>query len=62
MDLDIVTKFVQDSLNELEMQRMEDAQEAYIAAVAAAKEIQDEYSITAARIARLHLLSLVIKN
>lgn len=53
---------MQDSLNELEMQRMEDAQEAYIAAVAAAKEIQDEYSIAAARRARLHLLSLVIKD
>ncbi|KAL8124034.1 protein MICROTUBULE BINDING PROTEIN 2C [Apium graveolens] len=51
-----------DSSNELEMQRMEDAQEAYIAAVAAANEIQDEYSIAAARSARLHLLSLVIKN
>ncbi|KAK1383840.1 hypothetical protein POM88_021575 [Heracleum sosnowskyi] len=51
-----------DSLDELKMQRMEDAREAYIAAVAAAKEIQDEYSIAAARSARLHLLSLVIKN
>lgn len=52
-----------DCLNELEMQRMmEDAQEAYIAAVATAKEIQDEYSIAAARSARLHLLSLVVMN
>ncbi|XP_017238538.1 protein MICROTUBULE BINDING PROTEIN 2C [Daucus carota subsp. sativus] len=51
-----------DSLDVLEMQRLADAQEAYIAAVAAAKESQDEYSIAAARSARLHLLSLVIKN
>ncbi len=40
---------------------MEGARKAYIAAVAAAKEKQDEDSITAAASARLHLQSLVLK-
>ena len=40
---------------------MEDARKAYIAAIAAAKEKQDEESIAAAANARLHLQSLVFK-
>lgn len=50
-----------DDLDEMEIQRMEGARKAYIAAVAAAKEKQDEDSITAAASARLHLQSLVLK-
>jgi hypothetical protein len=53
--------FKQDDLDEMEIQRMEGARKAYIAAVAAAKEKQDEDSITAAASARLHLQSLVLK-
>lgn len=52
----------QDPFDEIEMQKLEAAQEAYIAAVAAAKENQDEESIDGARSARLRLLSLVLKN
>lgn len=44
------------------MQKMEEAREAYIAAVAAAKEKQDEESIATAANARLHLQSLVFKS
>uniref|UniRef100_A0A7N2MQT0 Uncharacterized protein n=1 Tax=Quercus lobata TaxID=97700 RepID=A0A7N2MQT0_QUELO len=51
-----------DNLDEMEIQRMEEARQAYIAAVAAAKEKQDEESITAAANARLFLQSLVISS
>ncbi|GER51807.1 movement protein binding protein 2C [Striga asiatica] len=48
--------------NEIDMQKLEAAREAYIAAVAAAKEKQDEASISAAANARLHLQSIVGKQ
>ncbi|KAL6995014.1 hypothetical protein U1Q18_005148 [Sarracenia purpurea var. burkii] len=51
-----------DDWDETEMQEMELAREAYIAAVAAAKEKLDEDSIAAAATARLHLHSLVFKG
>ncbi|KAF7838557.1 Protein MICROTUBULE BINDING PROTEIN 2C [Senna tora] len=51
-----------DDLDETEMQKMEEARKAYIAAVAAAKEKQDEESIAAAANARLHLQSFVFKS
>uniref|UniRef100_A0A5B7AB48 Uncharacterized protein n=1 Tax=Davidia involucrata TaxID=16924 RepID=A0A5B7AB48_DAVIN len=51
-----------DDLDEMEMQKMEAAREAYIAAVAAAKERQDEDSIAAAASARLHLQSFVLRT
>lgn len=52
----------QDNLDEVEMQKMEEARIAYIAAVAAAKEKQDEESIVAAANARLHLQSFVFRT
>ncbi|KAL3824708.1 hypothetical protein ACJIZ3_020737 [Penstemon smallii] len=51
-----------DYLNEMEMQKLEAAREAYIAAVLAAKEKQDEESIAAAASARHHLQSIVLKQ
>lgn len=42
------------------MRKMEEARKAYVTAVAAAKEKQDEESIAAAASARLHLQSLVL--
>nr|GEX51337.1 protein microtubule binding protein 2C [Tanacetum cinerariifolium] len=51
-----------DDMDELETSKMEEAQEAYMAAVAAAKEKQDEDSITAAANARLHLQSFVLRS
>ncbi|KAL2479097.1 movement protein binding protein 2C [Forsythia ovata] len=51
-----------DDLNEIERQKLEAAREAYIVAVAAVKEKQDEESIAAAANARLHLQSLVLKQ
>lgn len=53
--------FPKDDLDEMEMQKMDEARKAYIAAVATAKERQDEESITAAARARLHLQSFVLK-
>lgn len=53
--------FKKDDLDEMEMQRMDEARKAYIAAVATAKERHDEESITAAAQARLHLQSFVLK-
>ncbi|KAI3463835.1 hypothetical protein Pfo_020498 [Paulownia fortunei] len=47
---------------EMDMQKLEAAREAYIAAVAAAKEKQDEGSISAAATARFHLQSIVLKQ
>lgn len=41
---------------------MDEARKAYIAAVATAKERQDEESVTAAARARLHLQSFVLKT
>jgi hypothetical protein len=46
-------------MDENHMQKMEEAREAYIAAVAMAKEKQDEESLAAAAKARLHLQSFV---
>ncbi|KAI3686571.1 hypothetical protein L1987_80251 [Smallanthus sonchifolius] len=51
-----------DDMDELEMSKMEEAQEAYMAAIAAAKEKQDEESITIAANARLHLQSFVVRS
>ncbi|XP_024976730.1 protein MICROTUBULE BINDING PROTEIN 2C [Cynara cardunculus var. scolymus] len=50
-----------DDLDELDMSKMEEAKEAYMAAIAAAKEKQDEESITVAANARLHLQSFVLR-
>ncbi|KAL5751441.1 hypothetical protein ACOSP7_026044 [Xanthoceras sorbifolium] len=50
-----------DDWNDVEMQKMEEAREAYIAAVDAAKEKQDEESIAAAISSRLHLQSFVFQ-
>lgn len=52
---------VQDDLNDADMQKLEAAREAYVAAVAAAKEKQDEESLTAAASARLHLQSFALR-
>lgn len=60
--LDLQIRFVQDDLDDREMQKMEEAREAYIAAVASAKEKQDEKSIAAAASARLHLQSFVFRS
>ena len=46
-------------MDDNEMQKMEEAREAYAAAVAMAKEKQDEDSLLAAAKARLHLQSFV---
>ncbi|PWA56042.1 movement protein binding protein 2C [Artemisia annua] len=51
-----------DDMDELETSKMKEAQEAYMAAVAAAKEKQDDDSITAAANARLHLQSFVLRS
>ncbi|KAK4775226.1 hypothetical protein SAY86_010161 [Trapa natans] len=51
-----------DDLDMSEMHRMEEARLAYIAAVATAKERQDEESIAAAAKARLHLQSFAFPN
>ncbi|CAO2826882.1 unnamed protein product [Amaranthus hypochondriacus] len=48
-----------DDMDENHIQKMEEAREAYIAAVAMAKEKQDEESLAAAAKARLHLQSFV---
>lgn len=48
--------------HEMDMQALEAAREAYITAVAAAKEKQDEESISAAARARFHLQSLVLQQ
>lgn len=44
------------------MQKMEEAREAYVDAVAMAKEKQDEESLLAASRARLHLQSIVFRT
>lgn len=44
------------------MEKIEEAQEAYIAAVAAAKEKQDEESMAKAACARLQLQSFVLRT
>lgn len=44
------------------MQKMEEATQAYLAALAIAKETQDEESLAAAARARLHLQSFVFKS
>lgn len=49
-----------DDVDELELSKMEEAREAYMAAIAAAKEKQDEESIAMAAHARLHLQSFVL--
>ncbi|KNA03439.1 hypothetical protein SOVF_209180 [Spinacia oleracea] len=51
-----------DHIDENEMQKMEEAREAYVDAVAMAKEKQDEESLLAASRARLHLQSIVFRT
>ncbi|KAK1407375.1 hypothetical protein QVD17_38989 [Tagetes erecta] len=51
-----------DDMDELETSKMEEAQKAYMAAIAAAKEKQDEESITVAANARMHLQSFVLRG
>ncbi|MED6208977.1 hypothetical protein PIB30_050147 [Stylosanthes scabra] len=51
-----------DDLDEVELQKMEEARKAYIAALAIAKEKRDEESVAAAANARLHLQSFVFKS
>ncbi|OVA04885.1 hypothetical protein BVC80_1215g16 [Macleaya cordata] len=51
-----------DDMNEREMQEMEVAREAYISAIAAAKENQDEESLAIAAEARLRLQSFVLRT
>ncbi|XP_031287600.1 protein MICROTUBULE BINDING PROTEIN 2C [Pistacia vera] len=51
-----------DDMDDTETQKMEEAREAYIAAVVAAKEKQDEESIAAAASARLYLQSIVFRS
>ncbi|KAL5723317.1 hypothetical protein ACHQM5_006730 [Ranunculus cassubicifolius] len=50
-----------DDMSETEMQQLEDAKEEYVAALAHAKETQNEESLEIARQARLILQSLLIK-
>lgn len=52
----------QDDLDMSEMHGMEEARLAYIAAVATAKERQDDGSVAAASKARLHLQSFAFRN
>ncbi|KAL2935371.1 Protein MICROTUBULE BINDING PROTEIN 2C [Bienertia sinuspersici] len=66
-DYDITPYYVDhlpdiDDMNENEMRSMEEAREAYVAAVAMAKENQDEESLLAAARARLHLQSFVFRT
>lgn len=49
-------------MNEIEMQNLEAAREAYASAVAAAREKQDDESIAAAACARIHLQSFVMRT
>ncbi|KAK4252557.1 hypothetical protein QN277_014542 [Acacia crassicarpa] len=51
-----------DDLDEMEMQKMEEARKAYIAVVGVAKDKQDDESLAAASNARLHLQSFVFKS
>ncbi|XP_052179824.1 protein MICROTUBULE BINDING PROTEIN 2C isoform X2 [Diospyros lotus] len=51
-----------DDFDQTEMQKIEEAREAYVDAVAAAKEKQDEDSIAAAASARLRLQSFVFRT
>ncbi|KAL3512409.1 hypothetical protein ACH5RR_025126 [Cinchona calisaya] len=51
-----------DDLNEMEIQKLDAAREAYATAVAAAKEKQDDESIAAAACARMHLQSFVMRT
>lgn len=51
-----------DDLDEIQMQKLEAAREAYATAVAAAKVKQDDESIAAAASARMHLQSFVMRS
>ncbi|GAB2270183.1 hypothetical protein Dimus_005087 [Dionaea muscipula] len=51
-----------DGMDEIEFQTMEEARQAYVAAVAASKENPDEDSLAAAATARLHLQSFVLRT
>ncbi|KAI3688824.1 hypothetical protein L2E82_46681 [Cichorium intybus] len=49
-------------IDDMDMSKMEEAQEAYMALIAAAKEKKDEESIAMAANARLHLQSFVLRS
>lgn len=51
-----------DDLDDVEMEKMEEARKAYVAAVATAKARQDEESIAAAATARSHLRSFLFRT
>nr|KJB38719.1 hypothetical protein B456_006G268700 [Gossypium raimondii] len=51
-----------DDVDDKEMPKMEEARQAYVAALDAAKEKQDEESLAAAASARLHLQSFLFKS
>nr|KJB06999.1 hypothetical protein B456_001G067300 [Gossypium raimondii] len=51
-----------DDVNDEELQKMEEARQAYVAAVAATKEKQDEESLAAAASARLYLQSFLFRS
>ncbi|KAJ0105348.1 hypothetical protein Patl1_18954 [Pistacia atlantica] len=59
-ELDSIAR--RDFIDDMETQKMEEARKAYIAAVVAAKEKQDEESIAAAASARLYLQSIVFRS
>lgn len=52
----------QDDADDNEIQKMEEARQAYVAALAAAKEKQDEESLAAAASARLYLQSFLFRS
>ncbi|TYI72535.1 hypothetical protein E1A91_D07G068900v1 [Gossypium mustelinum] len=51
-----------DDVNDEELQKMEEARQAYVAAVAATKEKEDEESLAAAASARLYLQSFLFRS
>uniref|UniRef100_A0A7N0T173 Uncharacterized protein n=1 Tax=Kalanchoe fedtschenkoi TaxID=63787 RepID=A0A7N0T173_KALFE len=54
------SEIVNDDIDELDLQKMEEARKVYLAAVAAAKECQDEESLAAVASARFHLQSFIL--
>ncbi|CAM8982206.1 unnamed protein product [Rhodiola kirilowii] len=59
-DYDMIPHQLNDVATILDLKKMEEARTAYVAAVAAAKECQDEESLAAAASARLYLQSFVL--
>ncbi|XP_021286045.1 uncharacterized protein LOC110417821 isoform X1 [Herrania umbratica] len=54
--------YIQDDADDNEIQKMEEARQAYVTALAAAKEKQDEESLAAAASARLYLQSFLFRS